>query len=135
MRAPSAIHATMIALALLGTLATTFPAQTQSGARVLAIEIPSLVPFAVSFDVEIGAATASPDVRGTVTLSDPSGREVDQFPIAPFSIPVGGRAHVGHQLGHRTVLDDVHRTVRPTRDENAPVGEHFDAVVLSRTGR
>ena len=94
MRAPSAIHATMIGLALLGALAAAFPAQPQSAAHVLAIEIPSLAPFSVSFEVEASAATASPDVRGTVTLSDPSGREVDQFLIDPFSVPAGGRAHV-----------------------------------------
>jgi subtilisin family serine protease len=94
MRTPSAIHATIIALALLGAFATTCPAQTQSGARVLAIEIPRLAPFTVSFEVETGAATANPDVRGTVTLSDSSGRDVDQFLIDPFSVPVGGRAHV-----------------------------------------
>jgi subtilisin family serine protease len=94
MRAPSAIHATMIGLALLGALAMAFPAQPQSAARVLAIEIPSLAPFSVSFEVEASAATASPDVRGTVTLSDPSGREVDQFLIDPFFVPAGGHAHV-----------------------------------------
>ncbi len=94
MRAPSAIHATMIGLALLGALAVAFPAQPQSAARVLAIEIPSLAPFSVSFEVEASAATASPDVRGTVTLSDPSGREVDQFLIDPFLVPAGGHAHV-----------------------------------------
>ena len=94
MRTPSAIHATIIALALLGTLATTCPAQTQSGARVLAIEIPSLAPFSVSFEVEAGGTTAMAAVRGTVTLSDPSGRDVDQFLIDPFSVSVGGRAHV-----------------------------------------
>jgi subtilisin family serine protease len=94
MRAPSAIHATMIGLALLGALAVAFPAQAQSAARVLAIEIPSLAPFSVSFDVEASAATASPNVRGTVTLSDPSGREVDQFLIDPFLVPAGGHARV-----------------------------------------
>ncbi|MCX6099234.1 MAG: S8 family serine peptidase [Candidatus Bipolaricaulota bacterium] len=84
----------MIGLALLGALAVAFPAQPQSAARVLAIEIPSLAPFSVSFEVEASAATASPDVRGTVTLSDPSGREVDQFLIDPFLVPAGGRVHV-----------------------------------------
>jgi len=94
MRTSSAIHATMIALALLGTLATTFPAQTQSGARMLVIEIPSLAPFTVSFEVEAGGTTAMAAVRGTVTLSDSSGRDVDEFLIDPFSVPAGGRAHV-----------------------------------------
>jgi subtilisin family serine protease len=84
----------MVALAFLGILAAVLPTQAQSGASVLAIEIPSLAPFSVSFEVEAGAAVASPDVRGTVTLSDSSGREVDQFAIDSFSVPAGGRAHV-----------------------------------------
>jgi subtilisin family serine protease len=94
MRAPSAIHATMIALALLGTLATTFPAQTQSGARVLAIEIPSLAPFSVSFDVETGGTTSMANVRGTVTLSDSSGRDVEQFSVNSFSVPAGEHTRI-----------------------------------------
>ena len=94
MRAPSAIHATMIALAFLGALPAALPAEAQSGARVLAIEIPNLAPFSVSFEVEAGGTAAMAAVRGTVTLSDSSGRDVDQFLIDSFSVPAGGRAHV-----------------------------------------
>ncbi len=90
----SAARAILFVAILLGALGLALPAAAQSDVRVLSIEIPSLAPFSVSFDVDVGTGAAVSGARGTVALSDPSGREVDQFSIDPFSVSAGGRTRV-----------------------------------------
>jgi subtilisin family serine protease len=90
----SAARLARIGFLFLWIVGPALPVLAQGDARILSLTIPSLVPFSVVFDVEARTGGAMAGARGTVTLSDTSGREVDQFPVAPFAIAAGGLTHV-----------------------------------------
>ncbi len=69
-------------------------ARGDSVVRITDLTVTSLAPLEVAFDVENAGQVAFPSVRGETALSEAPGIPVDQFSVASFALPAGGRVHV-----------------------------------------